>query len=67
VSPLGLWGDQPGQHRTSATYRRIAPNADTLSDLLEAVESGKLTVQISGTSAFDRTRVIVPSAAPPRC
>jgi hypothetical protein len=37
----------------TATYLRITPNADTLRELLEAVESGKLTVQISGTSAFD--------------
>ncbi|MDQ1423825.1 MAG: NADPH:quinone reductase [Acidimicrobiaceae bacterium] len=53
VSPLGAWGNYTYDRGITATYARIVPNADTLRDLLEAVESGNLTVQISGTSAFD--------------
>ncbi|MEA3019639.1 MAG: NADPH:quinone reductase [Actinomycetota bacterium] len=53
VSPLGAWGEYTYDRGITATYERIVPDADRLRGLLEAVESGKLTVPISGTSAFD--------------
>jgi NADPH2:quinone reductase len=53
VSPLGGWDENTYDRGITATYVGVAPDADTLRELLEAAESGKLTVEISGTSPFD--------------
>jgi NADPH:quinone reductase-like Zn-dependent oxidoreductase len=53
LSPLGGWDENTYDRGVTATYVGVAPTADGLRELLDAVAAGTLAVEVSGTSAFD--------------
>jgi NADPH:quinone reductase-like Zn-dependent oxidoreductase len=52
LSPLGGWDENTYDHGITAAYVGVAPSADGLRDLLDAVAAGTLAVEVSGTSTF---------------